>query len=365
MSINSRKIILGIPLLIACIHSHSNSSYVSGTIDVELNNPGNYALKSASSANKKTIKILKLNLSNKIKKSLLSRANPKTSLIEHQASTPQSKQLGMNNTPVLDQGPYGTCVTFAATAVVDSLIGQGDYISQLCQLELGTYLESTSNGTYPSGWDGSYGDIVLGQMSTYGIISKKNQYTQGCDGLRYYPSYIEIDTSKYIMDPQYFTTLSEKLDDKQITWEQSLSMEEAFSDPTSPQRVLLDIKKEINNGNRVQFGVILSAIHQGVVGATGTYISKFDTWVLNDEAINELIKIMDGDDSADLGGHEMVITGYDDNAIIVDDKNIEHQGVITLRNSWGTQAGNNGDFYMTYDYFNMFADEVYKIKKSQ
>lgn len=41
-------------------------------------------------------------------------------------------ELGMNSVPVLDQGSYGTCVTFATTAAMDAVLGLGDYISQQC-----------------------------------------------------------------------------------------------------------------------------------------------------------------------------------------------------------------------------------------
>ena len=36
------------------------------------------------------------------------------------ASTSKPVQLGMDQVPVLDQGPHGTCATFAATAAVDA-----------------------------------------------------------------------------------------------------------------------------------------------------------------------------------------------------------------------------------------------------
>ena len=57
--------------------------------------------------------------------------------------------LGMANVPVLDQGAYGTCVTFSSTAALDAILAQGDFVSQQCSLELDYGL----NNDY---WDGAY-----------------------------------------------------------------------------------------------------------------------------------------------------------------------------------------------------------------
>ncbi|MGF2339111.1 C1 family peptidase, partial [Acinetobacter baumannii] len=62
------------------------------------------------------------------------------------------------------------------------------------------------------------------------------------------------------------------------------------------------------------------------------------------------------------GGHEMIITGYDDNAIAVDDNGREHKGLFTLRNSWGEQFGDKGNFYMSYDYFKVLTIEAQRIR---
>ncbi len=74
-------------------------------------------------------------------------------------STGKTIQLGMNDVPVLDQGRFGSCVTFANTAAVDAALNKGDYISQLCLLQLGRYLEK--NAYIPSGWNGSLGAICF------------------------------------------------------------------------------------------------------------------------------------------------------------------------------------------------------------
>ena len=83
------------------------------------------------------------------------------------------------------------------------------------------------------------------------------------------------------------------------------------------------------------------------VGACATFHVKQDTWALSDEIENDPQPL--------LAGHEMIITGYDDIAVAVDNNGQKHQGLFVLRNSWGAQVGNKGDFYMTYDYFAKYA----------
>jgi C1A family cysteine protease len=46
-----------------------------------------------------------------------------------------------------------------------------------------------------------------------------------------------------------------------------------------------------------------------------------------------------------LGGHEVLVYGYDDN-----------MGRVKVRNSWGKDWGDGGNFYMPYDYFMLPSD---------
>ena len=102
-------------------------------------------------------------------------------------NVPVKVNLGMNATPVLDQGAHRECVTFAMTAALDAVLGKGDYISQLCSLELGDYLQRHGHTQY-SGWDGSFGTVVLNQLQDYGIVPKSYEQEYGCAGIKRYPS---------------------------------------------------------------------------------------------------------------------------------------------------------------------------------
>jgi C1A family cysteine protease len=45
-------------------------------------------------------------------------------------------------------------------------------------------------------------------------------------------------------------------------------------------------------------------------------------------------------------GHEVIVIGYDNN-----------QKLLKIRNSWSANMGDNGDYYMTYNFFNAMANE--------
>jgi hypothetical protein len=262
-----------------------------------------------------------------------------------------SVQLGMGKVPVLDQGAHGTCATFANTAAIDAALGKGDYISQVCKLMLGNYLEN--NGYTPSGWDGSLGRFVLNEMENYGVISKEKEEMFGCGGLTSYP----------IKDPRVpaeemnlneFHQLSEPL--YNIMWTSLLDVSQAFYEKIDTTHTLDSVKEALRNNNRVTFGILFPDVELGIAGAVGSYHVSNDTWVLSTRILRDLYL------TEVEAGHEMIITGYDDDAIAIDDTGRSHKGLLTLRNSWGSAYGDKGDCYMTYDYFMALVVEAQEIK---
>lgn len=272
-------------------------------------------------------------------------------LLKASQNLPSDKQVGMNGVPVLDQGQHGTCATFASTAALDAVYGHGDYISQLCNLELGAYLEK-HNPDYPSGWDGSTNDIILTQIQKYGAINQDYQKKYGCGGLKIYPAMNQRLVGKP-MSVSEFTKHSEYLMST-ISVNTLLDMDNAFTPHADMEEVLGGVKAALANGHRVAIGTLIDE-YVGSNGAAGTYKTYADTWVLTPE-----IKQHAQQNSIN-AGHAMVITGYDDNAVVADQDGTEHKGVFTLRNSWGADAGDNGDYYMTYDYFLIMVMEAKEI----
>ncbi|KTD07640.1 C1 family peptidase [Legionella jamestowniensis] len=307
----------------------------------------------------KQIKFLDIQLSATTKQNLANRAQKALSHTQQFAlsakdASGSAVQLGMNEVPVLNQGMHGTCVTFATTAAVDAALGKGDYISQVCQLELGRYLEQNAYGS--SGWNGSFGRIVLNQMDVFGIVSKEQQLSQGCAGITEYP--IHGSEPDVQMTPEEYHQMSENLGEK-IAWSPVLDIMNAISDRTDTNKVVAEVKRALKEQDRLTFGVLLLDFDLGFMGAVGTHKSTFDSWVLTPEIARDVYL------NPNFGGHEMVITGFDDNAVAIDDKGNEHRGLFTLRNSWGDDVGDHGNFYMSYDYFKLLVIEVQRIRNME
>ena len=284
---------------------------------------------------------------------------PSSDITISNASLPSRIILGMNNVPVLDQGLHGTCVTFAETAALDALIGEGDHFSQLCALELGQYLEK--NSYLPSGWEGTRGDFVLSRFSEYGLVSKAREAAEGCGGLTSYPSN-DPDNAGNAMSLEEYAALSENFNND-FYWYALLTPEMFFADAEAgikqDDMLLKNVKKILatkgaKQSTRVTFAAILPINHCNV-GACATFHQTEDTWALT-ASIKKDYKV-------EFGGHQMVITGYDDYATAIDNEGKKHQGLLYLRNSWGDQVGDHGDFYMTYEFFKHYALSVEVVKR--
>lgn len=330
---------------------------INGSMDIPLKAPSAKGLHKATAVPPSTIKLLKVTLSERAKRTMTQRAHQAEARNGAFAANsmaaygrfPARVQLGMNNVPVLDQGVHGTCVTFAITAAMDAVVGQGDYISQTCSLQLGNYL--AEQGYFPSGWDGSFGFMVINQFSSYGLINKSVEAERGCGGLHQYPGHSEEAPQSYISVEDYHP-----LSELSPMWSTVLDPVNAFMDRVDTNKTLASVKQALAEGDRLSFGVLLLDFDLGLAGAVGKKGAEYDTWVLTPEIARDAWL------NPEFGGHEMVITGYDDTATATDDDGRVHKGLLTLRNSWSDRYGDQGNFYMSYDYFKMFVDEVYRLR---
>lgn len=262
------------------------------------------------------------------------------------SSLPKKVQLGMANVPVLDQGRHGSCATFAVTAALDAALNQGDYVSQLCLLQLGNYLEQQSQAK--SGWNGASIGVILNRIAQYGIISMANQHRHGCGGYQFYPYFLTPSSG---MTPEDYAKHREHSVYDTFSWQPITRNRGSKSDPSSIEK----IKAAIHSGSRVVVSVLLPRSDLGSMGATGHYRYANDTWVLTHEIAQDILH------SDKVDGHAIIITGYDDQAKAIDRTGHGHQGLFTLRNSWGAWVGDWGNFYMSYDYAEILIQQMTRL----
>lgn len=304
----------------------------------------------------KRVSLLKLKLTDETKKKLERRIDdlihhPKVPTLGHY---PRAVQLGMNEVPVLDQGEHGTCVLFAMTAALDAALGKGDYVSQLCYLDLNQYL---SRNTYlPNAWAGAWGQDLANQITMFGVVPKTVQQSGGCMGRLDYPLFGEaINDELSVFD---YHQISEPIHEQNIAFVPLILEDQINSNYINRDHLLYKIKSILHQGERVTCSLLLLGLQPGDSTATGSFHVTNDTWVLLPNMAQELAR-----NDEESTGHAFVITGYDDDAIAIDATGQLHRGLLTLRNSWGSLVGDQGDFYVTYSYFKAALLEAHQIKK--
>lgn len=236
--------------------------------------------------------------------------------------------LGMANVPVLDQGPHGSCVTFAVTAALNARFNAGDYISQQCILALGNAEYSHNNDGYDfSGWNGLWADIALNRIRAHGVVNKVS-----CPDTYPNPS-IALDKVSYdylSLHKQWATNFTVKM----------LSMGDINA-----------VKAELDNGHRVLFATLLNiADKETTMGYNLDDEHVYGYWRFPEtvEGKTEYLKQIINQLATDnIGAHEMVIIGYDDEL-----------KRFKIRNSWGTDYNgktfaDHGNFYMSYEFYEL------------
>ncbi|WP_155079994.1 C1 family peptidase [Piscirickettsia salmonis] len=273
------------------------------------------------------------------------------------------KQLDMAGVPVHNQGRHGSCATFANVAALDALyglLGEGAEISELCNLSLGKYIK---NPDAMGGWEGSWGTKVLGQINTYGFMRKDQQSEMiddkyVCGGLLHYPTYSK--TTGTDISSEVFLQFSDKrFTDKD--WHKIM----IYGDHT-----LREVKKSLNSGHRVTIGSLLAVVPKGSTkGEPGTLVIGGSYNGISDDAWVMIPEVKEFVEQESVGGHEMIITGYNDhycaNITFGVDNGKQQCGLLTLRNSWGTHAGDHGNYYMTYKFFTQMVIEAQEIGRRQ
>ena len=297
------------------------------------------------------VQLLPISLNFKSENRIASQLSKPITLSRQYARLPTAIYLGMNNVPVLDQGMHGTCATFAVTGAIDALLNQGDYISQLCHLTLGQYISQRSYQN--SGWDGAFINDVLSQIHTHGIINKDKQASLGCGGLYQYPTRKRDDPLNEMTLDEFHQISESATAQKNYDISVLLDFHQFIKDEKTPEDIIKNLKTSLSKGDRVLIGTILTTANE--VGAYGQYHQRSDTWVVTPKVISAI-------KSKNYGAHAMIIIGYDDEAKAIDTDGKTHHGLFILRNSWGPNAGDEGNYYMSYQYLANLAFELQQVR---
>lgn len=216
--------------------------------------------------------------------------------------------LGMANVPVLDQGAYGTCVTFSSTAALDALLAKGNFISQECSLALNKALGNNY-------WDGAYfPSQIVDPLKRYGVISQSK-----CPRAYADESYLlsSLKYARYISKPESAVV-------KGVSYKY-------YDDPSIEQ-----LREIIDRGHRVMIGFVLDGSDRvsvrGFDAQVDGKVYQGGLWACEQSGKKVCEKYN--------AGHEVVVMGYDD-----------AQELVKIRNSWSSGVGKDGDYYMSYKYF--------------
>lgn len=230
---------------------------------------------------------------------------------------PLAHDIGMQGVLVLDQGQYGTCVTFSSTAALNALLNKGDYISQQCSL-------AYNLGQGNNYWDGAYRpDEILNPILQVGVVSKAK-------------------CPKQYADRNHKLTVSEykALADSPVP---------VFKLSYKSSGDLNAVKQAIDRGNRVLIGFLLD-------GNSSEAVRGYNVKVNGVSYTGGLWACKQGSSAdhcvASNAGHEVVIVGYDND-----------QRLLKIRNSWGSSVGEYGEYYMSFEFFNKMVIDQTEISQ--
>lgn len=224
-----------------------------------------------------------------------------------------SSDLGMNGVPVLDQGQYGTCVTFSSTAALDAKLGKGDFISQECSLGL----DLGAGNNY---WEGAdYPSQIIDPLKANGVVSRSGCNSQYAD-------------DSFTISAENYKLLADKAQSEQVA---------KVSYAYSAQANLAALKVALKAGHRVLIAFLVDGSDQEAVQGfdikVGGAAFTGGLWACQQRSSVNHCKSSNA-------GHEVLAIGYDD-----------AQQLVKIRNSWSAEVGESGDYYMSYTFFNAMA----------
>tara|TARA_B100000035_G_scaffold15199_1_gene12386 strand:- start:206 stop:1753 length:1548 start_codon:yes stop_codon:yes gene_type:complete len=177
-------------------------------------------------------------------------------------------------------------------------------------------------------------------------INILNKYIKNSDKYHFGSYYDELNSIKLPLNIQKLITEYSNKYHKQI-------LEKTFKNSNKKDLTLKFPTELINESEKYckENGIDLDNIKNNILflqenNIPGNYLDNYDKFILN-----KLDKINHGKQGKDIYNfikgfsdstwHTLVIVGYDDN-----------EKIFTIANSWGDYWGDNGYFYLDYEYFN-------------
>ena len=220
-------------------------------------------------------------------------------------------------TPVKDQGRYNTSWTFAACASMES---------NALVLGLGTYDLSEAHLGY---WTMHISSVQDESIKGEGFTASKEWYNTAGNYL-YATSTLMKGFGPVTEDKAPYADITKKLPDESINWDKAVSV---YACNTITADKTKTIKEAIMNNGAIALSVCGASWEDSKYTNAKTGAAYLPEW-------NDTYKHTD---------HTVVIVGWDDdyakeNFPIIPEGN----GAWIVKNSWGTEVGDKGYYYLSY-----------------
>jgi len=120
-----------------------------------------------------------------------------------------------------------------------------------------------------------------------------------------------------------------------------------FTNPPTDKMVTDAATYKVAEYHRItSLAQLKAALAEGLLVVIG--IEVYESFESDDVASSGVVPMPDTTKEQDLGGHAVLVVGYDD-----------EKGQLIVRNSWGITWGDLGYFYLPYDYYNKYSSDCW------
>jgi C1A family cysteine protease len=260
----------------------------------------------------------------KVKKEIEKVPKLNTTLSKIELSAPKNIDRRTQFTPIRDQGSLGSCTAFSTSGLVE-------YFEKNA---FGSYTLPSTRFIYKAtrnllGWKGDTGAFMKSAMGSIALFGSPPE--------KYWP----YDVPKFDLEPTSFCY---------AFGQNYQAIKYVRLDPPdiSRDQLLVVMKEYIAKGLPSMFGfTCFESLYQS--NDNGGQIP----FPIKTENV--------------IGGHAIVVAGYDDNKKIKNvNSNTSTTGAFLIRNSWGSDWGERGYGWLPYEYFlSHEADDVWTLIKGE